>query len=124
MPEPGIRSSLERGTARFGVLSFSDPVLSASAVRSIESALREAHDLRPVAIDCQQLTTVTAAGLSALLELGRSATGMRELALTQLSRALTRVAVESGLSERFSIYATTEACVRSFERLEASSCAP
>ena len=124
MPESGIRSSLAHGTTRFGVLVFSDPVLSSSAVQSIESALREAHDLLPVAIDCQQLRAVTAAGLSALLELGRAATGMRELALTQLSRALTLVAVEAGLSERFSIYATTEACLRSFERVEASSCAP
>ena len=124
MPEPGIRSSLACETARFVVLAFSDPVLSAAAVRSIESALREAHDLHPVVIECQQLTSVTAAGLSALLELGRHAGGMRELALTQLSRPLTKVAVESGLGERFSIYATTEACLRSMERVEASSCAP
>jgi anti-anti-sigma regulatory factor len=124
MPESGIRSSLACGAARVHVLALSDPVLSSSAVQRIESALRDAHDLLPVAIDCQRLSTVTAAGLSALLELGRSASGMRELALTQLSRALTLVAVESGLSERFSIYATTEACVRSFERPEASSCAP
>jgi anti-anti-sigma regulatory factor len=123
-PAEEPRASTTSATARLHVLAFSEPVLSSSAVLRIESALREAHDLLPVAIDCQQLTTVTAAGLSALLELGRSSTGMRELALTQLSRALTLVAVESGLSERFSIYATTEACLRSFERIEASSCAP
>ena len=138
MPESGIRSSHGPETAhtpalvpstaqpvpRFEVLAFSEPVLSASAVQNIESALRELRDLQPVAIDCQQLQQVTAAGLSALLELGRSTTGMRELALTQLSRALTLVAVQAGLSERFSIYATTEACLRSFERAETSSCAP
>jgi len=150
MPESGISSlgpgtahapaalepSAARGPGGFTLLAFPERVLSASAVQNIESALREVHDLRPVAIDCRELGEVTAAGLSALLELGRSATGMRELALTQLSRALTLVAVECGLSERFSIYATTEACLHSFaraveaggcsahEQKEASSCAP
>jgi anti-anti-sigma regulatory factor len=106
------------------VLAFSDAVLTSASVHVLEAALREVRDALPVALDCQQLREVTAAGLSALLELGRHSTGHRELALTQLTRALTLVAIESGLSERFSIYATTEACLRSFERAEAASCAP
>lgn len=105
-------------------LAFVDTVLSAAAVQQIEQALRAVRNREPVAIDCQRLRSVSASGLSALLELGRSNGGLRELALTALSRELTLVAIEAGLSERFSIYATSEAWLRAIERREASSCAP
>lgn len=106
------------------VLSFPGPLLSAEAVAAIEGALREQPDAAPVVLDCQHLTEVSASGLSALLELGRSASGMRELGLTQLSRALTLMAIQAGLAERFSIFATNEACMRSFAAAGSASCAP
>jgi anti-anti-sigma regulatory factor len=71
-----------------------------------------------VILDCQVVTRVTAAGLSALLELGRSAEGLQTLALTRLSRPLTLAAVQAGLAERFAIYATTEACLQALSRDE------
>lgn len=105
-------------------LAFVDTVLSAVAVQRIEQALRELRNREPVAIDCQRLRTVSASGLSALLELGRSNGGLRELALTTLSRELTLVAIEAGLSERFSIYATSAAWSKALERRAVSPCAP
>ena len=115
MPDPaaGIR-----------VLSFSDPVLTSAAVSEVERALRSAdapRDARPVILDCQTVTRVTAAGLSALLELGRSAGGLQTLALTRLSRTLTLAAVQAGLAERFVIYATPEACLHELSRAEPSA---
>jgi hypothetical protein len=106
------------------VLRFSNSILSAGAVESIDRSIRELGDARPLVLDCALLTEVTPAGLAALLELGRNATGFREIGLAQLSRPLTLAAIEAGLSERFSIFATTAACVRSFERAESPSCAP
>ncbi|MEY4514962.1 MAG: hypothetical protein RLZZ450_7084 [Pseudomonadota bacterium] len=128
MPEPGIqRVSDVRSPAdepHASTLAFTEPVLTSAAVQHIEHALRAQRNALPVAIDCRPLVAVTAAGLSALLELGRSSGGLRELSLTELSRELTRVAIEAGLSERFSIYATTAAWQRSVERREVGPCAP
>jgi anti-anti-sigma regulatory factor len=103
-------------------LSLPGPLLTAAAVLDVERALRAERDGRPVAIDCSALVGVTPAGLSALLELGRSAAGLRTLALTQLSRGVTLTAVQAGLGERFTIYATQAACLRAFARAEAESC--
>jgi ABC-type transporter Mla MlaB component len=128
MPESGIpRFSDVRPPAeepRASLLAFASPLLTSAAVQGIELALRSERTALPVAIDCQRLREVTAAGLSALLELGRSSSGLRELGLTQLSRELTLVAIAAGLSERFSIYATNEAWLRGVERVEVSPCAP
>lgn len=129
MPELGIQRFSDvpapEQPTRTSPLAFVDPVLSAEAVQRIERLLREVHNTEPVAIDCEQLREVTAAGLSALLELGRSSGGIRELALTTLSRALTLCAIEAGLSERFSIYASSAAWQRATEQpREPSPCAP
>jgi anti-anti-sigma regulatory factor len=106
------------------VLCFSEPLLTAHAVARIAEALRDEQEpaahastarergLSPVVLDCAALAEVSAAGLSALLELGRSNIGMRELALSGLTRALTLTAVQAGLSERFTLYTTREAAVR------------
>lgn len=104
-------------------LSFSGPTLTVTAVLDLERALRAEGDACPVAIDCSALVRVTPAGLCALLELGRNSAGLRELALNQLSRALMLTAVQAGLSERFTIYATQAACLQAFARAEPVSCA-
>jgi anti-anti-sigma regulatory factor len=113
MPDSGTR-----------VLSFSGSRLTASAVQRLEQTMRGERDNCPLVLDCAGLDEVTPAGLAALLELGRNATGLREIALAQLSRPLTRAAIEAGLSERFSIYATVAACTRSSSGQEPSPCAP
>lgn len=108
----------------FRQLSFPGPILTATAVLDLERALRAERDGRPVAIDCAALVGVTPAGLCALLELGRHAAGLRELSLNQLSRGLMLTAVQSGLCERFTIYATHAACLSAFARAEPVPCAP
>jgi ABC-type transporter Mla MlaB component len=97
-PGPGIR-----------VLAFSDSVLTASAVASLEGALRDARDTTDTVLDCSALRQVTAPGLAALLELGRHAEGLQALALAGLDRTLMLAAVQAGLAERFTIYTTTAA---------------
>lgn len=104
-------------------LSFSRPELTAAAVQELDHALRSDGAAGPVAIDCSALISVTPEGLSALLELGRQAGGLRQLALNQLSRGLTLTAVQAGLSEHFLIYATQAACLHAFSRVEPVSCA-
>ncbi|MDB4977021.1 MAG: hypothetical protein JWN48_5362 [Myxococcaceae bacterium] len=103
-------------------LAFSEPVLTSEAVEQIDTVLRAERDPRPVLIDCQALTSVTAPGLAALLELGRSASGLRELALTQLTRPVLLAAIQAGLAERYAIYATNQACLIDLSPAETAPC--
>ncbi|MDB4987818.1 MAG: hypothetical protein JWN04_2996, partial [Myxococcaceae bacterium] len=105
-------------------LAFSTPLLTRDAVAELERTLRAERDARPALLDCHALTEVDAAGLAALLELGRAASGLRELALTRLSRTLLLAAIQAGLAERFAIYLTNEAGMRSLSSHETAPCEP
>ncbi len=75
-------------------------------------------------IDCSRLVTLTPAGLTALLELGRSTGEAARLALAGLSRPLTLAAVQAGLAAHFAIYANAAAFAHASRRAENSPCAP
>ncbi len=105
------------------VLSFADPLLSPAALARLAPALSGERDGCAIVIDCSALSTVTPAGLTALLELGRTTAAPGALALAGLSRALTLAAVQAGLAEHFAIYANVAAFTRARERDETSPCA-
>ena len=86
---------------RYRVLSLQSAVLSVAEVQRISTELRALPGVQAIAIDCQQLQRVNVDGLAALHDLGASVQG--RLALTGLSRALVRTAVQARLSRRFAI---------------------
>jgi hypothetical protein len=87
------------------VFSVQERHLSPAAVAQLVSALRGAQGSAPVVLDLRAVETVAPEAMAALIELGRSQSGVRELSLAGLSRAFTLAAVQAGLAERFSIRA-------------------
>lgn len=76
--------------------------------REVQRVATELATLRtPVVLDCHALANVTAAGVAALLELGRRRP--EGLVLAGLSRALTRTAVQARLARFFAIYVSSDA---------------
>jgi anti-anti-sigma regulatory factor len=85
------------------------PLLDAAQVAKIAHAVRAMGELAWLVIDCRGVTEVSAAGLSALLELGQASTPLRSLALAGLDKTLTRVAIEVRLAAHFAIFKDVQA---------------
>lgn len=87
------------------VFAVSETHLSVALVARLSRDLRALQGDAPVELDLRAVHSLEPDGLAALIELGRSQGGVRELALTGLSRALTLLAVQAGLAERFTVHA-------------------
>lgn len=100
------------------------PRLTAQLVAKLTQDLQATHIGAPRVVDCCQLSSVTPAGLSALLELGAQlhkgpeAPLAQGVALAGLSRALLQVALDVGLAAHFEIYESVEAFTRAKARAE------
>jgi anti-anti-sigma regulatory factor len=106
------KTSVARADEPPRVLVVKERRLARAHVERLVAELRNIRGAAAIAIDLGVVEGVTPDALAALIELGRSQAGIRELALTGLSRALTLAAVQVGLAERFSIYASAEAFTR------------
>jgi hypothetical protein len=69
-------------------------------------------------VDCSKIEALTPEGLCALIELGSRLSGVWQVALAALPRVFLRHAIEVGLAERFSIYASVAAAERALGELE------
>jgi anti-anti-sigma regulatory factor len=85
------------------VIAVSEPNLSSALVAKLAAELRAAGGAAPAVLDLRTVQTVEPAAVAALIELGRSQNGIREVCLSGLSRALTLTAVQAGLAERFTV---------------------
>ncbi len=88
-------------TAR--VFAVPEKHLSSALVAKLAHELRAMDGSGPATLDLAAVKTLEPEAVAALIELGRSLGGVREVALAGLSRALTLAAVQAGLAERFTI---------------------
>jgi anti-anti-sigma regulatory factor len=87
------------------VFAVSETLLSSALVARLANDLRAAEGTAAIVLDFSAVQAVEPNGLAALIELGRSQGGVRDVALSGLSRALTLGAVQAGLAERFTVQA-------------------
>jgi anti-anti-sigma regulatory factor len=87
------------------VFSVSEKELSSARVAQLATELRATEGAAPVVLDLRAVQAVEPQAVAALIELGRSQSGLRDVTLSGLSRGLTLAAVQAGLTERFSVQA-------------------